>query len=658
MSTFKITISIFLVSISCKLVAEETVCTSGYDCYFNSEPIIVSATRWETSGIPTANNISVITQDQIKTSGADRIIDVLKNQPGIQVRDLYGDGSRASVDMRGFGESAAANTLILVDGRRLNTTDSNGANLQLISLKDVERIEITRGSATVLYGDQAVGGVVNIITREPKKLTGNFELSYGSYDYQTQIAQVSHRLENGLAGRLSVERRKTDNFRDNNDLDYLNAYARFSYDWASGHIFADLQRNEEEVGIPGALFANQLVTSRKQSVNPLDFNDTSSDSYRTGLGYDINNNWSLAGEFTYRNDDVTGGLTIFGTFFPLAQKRLHKSWNPRIRGSIPLGNRTMTLITGVDIEDTDYSLVSPLGIQDTTQTMQSIYALTTLPLNDQFSLTGGVRHAWLENDITDTFRFPTGANLKDEQTATTIGISYNPFSSLRFYLKREENYRFPLVDEETNFFSAQNTLLTQTGVSYEAGIEWHNNFFSTSLSGYILDLDNELVFDPITFQNLNLDQTRRDGIIYSFTFRPTDNLSLNTNYSYTNARFDSGLFNGNRIPLVAEHLFQAGLNWDFHPNWNIYAELFVITDRLAGSDFGDSFSHLPGYGIGNLNLRYHNQGFTISAGVNNIMDKEYSDNASVGFTPAFTQETAYYPAPERNFIITLGYEFD
>ena len=118
--------------------------------------------------------------------------------------------------MRGFGSTGSANTLILIDGRRINNTDLASPSLNNIFIKDIERIEITQGSFAVLYGDQAVGGVVNIITRRPTEFEAGAELGYGSYDFQSQLAHVSHRFENGTGIRASAERKRTDGYRDNN----------------------------------------------------------------------------------------------------------------------------------------------------------------------------------------------------------------------------------------------------------------------------------------------------------------------------------------------------------------------------------------------------------------------------------------------------------
>lgn len=620
------------------------------------DDIIVSATRWETTGIPTAGSISVITRSQIIESGATRVIDVLRGHGGVQIRDLYGDGSRAIVDMRGFGDSAGANTLILVDGRRLNNTDLHAPDLNFISIKDIERIEIIQGSAAVLYGDQAAGGVINIITRRPDTLNIGMYAGYGSYDHQLQALNVSNRFDNGIGLRASAERRLSDNYRDNNDLEYLNAFASISYDWNRGSVFAELQRTDEELGIPGALFANELKISRKQSSFPADFNDSIADIFRIGGTFSITRDWDIAGEYTRRDEDVDGHITFSSGFgFDFTQKRLHQSINPRIRGRIPFGNQAIMLVAGADIEKTDYELVS---FTSSKQDMKSIYVLATLPVNNVISISGGLRKAWVENKIV-TF---VPIKPDDHQTASSIGVTVTPDTHWRFFIKREDNYRIPLVDEQTDvFFSGLPELKTQTGTSYEAGAEWRYRWFSSRLLGYVLKLENELAFNPLIGlfgQNVNLDPTRRTGIIFDFSVTPMASFTFSTNYTYTDAAFENTVGAGDRVPLVAEHQLHLSAIYRFLPQWSLYGEMQFISDRVASGDIQNDFSKLPGYGVGNVNLRYDSGHWSINARINNILDKEYSDNAGVGFNPGSgDMETGYYPAPERNFMLTLGYEF-
>lgn len=614
--------------------------------------IIVSATRWETPGVPTAGSITVITRKEIIESGVMRIIDVLRGRGGVQISDLYGDGSRARVDMRGFGSTGGFNTLILVDGRRLNNTDQHDPDLNFISIRDVERIEIIQGSAAVLYGDQAVGGVINIITQQPAKFEADIQAAYGSYDRQTQTINLANQFENGIGVRVSAERALADNYRDNNNLKYINGLFRLTYDWDRGNLFASIQRTDEELGIPGDLFIPQLKISRTQTDTPLDFNDTTSEVFNGGGAYSLSPHWDIAAEYTLRNEDVESVVSLFGVPFSLDQKRLNKSFNPRLRGRFPFNGRELFIIAGADIENIDYSLVSPFGVTDSTQDMKSLYFLGTIPVDDVIDLTGGLRKTWVENDITDTFAAPADTTIKDGQAVSTFGITIKPSDNTRLFLKREDNFRFPLIDEQTSVVGFQPPLETQTGVSYEAGIEWNNQWIISKLVGYRLNLENELIFNPVTFLNSNLDPTKRTGIIFELGITPMDNISIDTQYTYTDARFDGGTFNGNRIPLVSEHQFHLGLTYRFMPYWSLYGEGLFLSNKVAGNDFAGLFPDVPGYGIGNIHLRFDYQQFNVSAGINNVLDKEYRETGSVNFG-----QTGYFPAPERNYLITLGYTF-
>ena len=613
-------------------------------------PVIVSATRWETSGIQTAGSIKVITRDQIIGSGANNVTEILQGQGGLQLTDLFGDGSRSVIDMRGFGSTGSANTLILIDGRRINNTDLASPRLNNIFIKDIERIEITQGSSAVLYGDQAVGGVVNIITRRTTEFEAGVELEYGSYDYQSQLGHVSHRFENGTGIRASAQRKRTDGFRDNNKTSYDNGFINLSYESDSSWIFAEYQRTDEDLGLPGALTATELAISRKQTLFPLDFNDSISDVLRIGGSFSITPNWNFATEYTYRKDDVAGVLTGLS----LTQDRRQKSFNPRIKGILNIANRPLTLIVGSDIERNDYILVSPFGSQIGDQEMDSVYGLATLPVNDFISITGGLRKAWHERALVDGFRFSPGDLLKDRQTASTVGITITPTISWRVFLKREDNYRFPLLDEEMNVFTLSTPLETQTGVSYEIGTEWHNNWFQTSLTGYFLDIENEINVDPTAFlENINLDETEHTGLIYEIDLSPLEQLSIGAQYTYTKTEITAGTFTDNDIPLVAEHQLHLNTNYQFMKYWNLYAEMLFISDRTAGGDFTGSLTELDGHEVANLNLKFDYGNFSASARVNNLLDEEYNGSASVNFFGA----VGFYPAPERNFIMTVGYKF-
>ena len=111
---------------------------------------------------------TVITAEEIAHSPAQTLPEIIAQTPGVQLTSLYGgvNGAKTIVDLRGFGAFATSNTLVLINGRRLNDIDMAGVDLSTIPRNSIERIEITRGnSGAVLYGDNAVGGVINIVLK-------------------------------------------------------------------------------------------------------------------------------------------------------------------------------------------------------------------------------------------------------------------------------------------------------------------------------------------------------------------------------------------------------------------------------------------------------------------------------------------------------------
>ena len=150
------------------------------------DPVIVSATRFSEPDTNVAANVSVITRDDIRNTPARDLPSMLKGSAGVDVRALYGSlGIDSTIDIRGFGETAGSNTLILLDGQRLNPIDMGSVSWSAIPLDSVQRIEIMRGAGTVLYGDKATGGVVNIITDKSGAPRAGATVGIGSYDTQT-----------------------------------------------------------------------------------------------------------------------------------------------------------------------------------------------------------------------------------------------------------------------------------------------------------------------------------------------------------------------------------------------------------------------------------------------------------------------------------------
>src|SRR4030042_4402657 len=146
------------------------------------EEVVVTATRYEEQPSKVPANITVITEKDINSSSAQNIPELLRTETGILVNDISGNRRNYTVDLRGFGETASSNILVLVDGRRVTQSDLSGVDWTEIPLERVKRIEIIRGGrGGVLYGAHATGGVINIITKEEDTFKAGAELAAGSY---------------------------------------------------------------------------------------------------------------------------------------------------------------------------------------------------------------------------------------------------------------------------------------------------------------------------------------------------------------------------------------------------------------------------------------------------------------------------------------------
>ena len=157
----------------------------------------------------------------------------------------------------------------------------------------------------VLFGDQAVGGVINIITRKPGAMRHSLELSAGSYNMVKFHGMTSQALDNGVNYLVSLDARESDNYRQHNESSYLNGFGKLGYDYSSGSVFAELQYIDDQLNTPGTLFDDEVAADRTQ-VNPNfanDFSDAKTKVGRVGLIQEISSNWSFEGELTSRDTD-------------------------------------------------------------------------------------------------------------------------------------------------------------------------------------------------------------------------------------------------------------------------------------------------------------------------------------------------------------------
>jgi len=617
------------------------------------DTVVVSATRSEQSNISTPSSITIIRRDEIEASGATHIVDIIRGRGGVQVRDFFGDGTRAAIGMRGFtSDTASSNTLVLIDGRRLNNPDLSSPDLNSISIDNIERIEIVQGSAGTLYGDQAVAGVINIITRDIKDFSANVRVDVASYNTTRLFASASNRAKNGIGFRLSVENKNSDGYRENNELDYENITGKIDYKHSKGVVFLEHQEIYEDLNTPGALSLALVNADRRQSNGLNQFNHTDTNITRLGIRHSLSQNWDLEAELTTRKSKANadfGGGDVSTSDLELNE------FTPRFIGFVPTPNGEAQFTLGADIIESKYDIASVFfGFPSSTsnkQSVRNIYGQIVIPLSNRISITTGARYSDIENDLVDSFSFPTGVDLNDNLTAAEVGISYTPTTEVRLFARADENFRFAKVNEQTFTAAGIVGLETQEGISYEFGAEWKRNQHSAKAVIYRINLDNEIDYDPsvgFSGANSNLDPTKRNGLTLEGRYQATPKLALGAQYNYVDAKFSQGVFEGNRIPFVSENTVLLTANYDISSSWKIFGELQYVGDRIQAGDFANTNQELNGYTLANLAIHYKRKNLRLSGRIKNLFDKEYSDYATFN---------AYYPAPEHNISLSVQYAY-
>lgn len=585
-----------------------------------------------------------ISLQEISASGASSLAQTLQHLAGIQLQDAVGNGSRVSLGMRGFGSNATSNTLFLINGIPITNPDLAPPNLTVIPLREIAFIEVIEGTESVLYGDQAVAGIVNVMmplkTQERLEVTCTLG-SYQQYNCYAMLNDYFHQLKYNL----SAAHNHMENYRDHNDYDQNFVLGRFDLPYQTGHLNFDFNIGNEDMQYPGALTAAQVRQDRQQANNDTDFFKDWNAFFHLQHQQYLNDDLRLSTDLALRVMHGHGILTA-----PFNQSRMIYFLKPQLKGCIYGAG----VISGVELERDSYHLGSLFGLTEDTEQKYSVFGLLNVPATAQVNVSLGLRLAQLNSHLESY----TVNDTINRAIATTVGMCYQWRHDLQWYLRRAESYRFPKADENAFVPAGVTSLRTQRGVSYETGIQWQGEQTSARIGLYQLNLRDEITFDPTQTPqqpfgaNRNLAPTVRRGLTLSGRQEITPSLAFGGQYNYVNARFQTGLNAGHRIPLVSENILLANVDYRIYGCWNIYAEAIYTGNQFPANDDANISGIMGGYTIVNVNLRFQMRNIEASFRVNNVFNKQYY------FYTVFrtsTHQDFFYPAPERNFLLTVKY---
>ncbi len=641
---------------------------------YRLDDIVITASRISTPVAEVSANISIISKEDIEEMGATTVADIFKREPGIIITNILNNPKMSQVDLRGSGETAPSNVLFLIDGRRVNGIDMSGTDLSQIPVHMIERVEIYRGPATVLFGDNAITGAINFIMKKGEgKPVIKASVMAGSDGLFTPKLSASGKQDNFSYYILSSSY-DTDGYRRNNSLNMKDLFGNLAFD-AFKNLSLSLQagHHRDTYGMPGPLSFSDLTTGRydrNDSKTPDDSANTEDNFVNLGADIKFSDDiiFSLNGSYRLRHNSFAYtssdwySMRTFETY----------GFTPKISVKTPLFGLKNTLVTGFDYyksptNSSDYSPNIWFPTDSTTKIDKSDYAFY---INDEISLFNNVlagfgyrtQKSFWDIDYKDNLGVtsPVGSTVSDKNDAFRASVNYLFGKKGNIFVTYAKGFRTPATDELFSIYTnppINRDLKTQTAREIDAGIRYNiTEWIGGSLTYFKSKTSNEIYYNPLTYLNSNYDKTARKGLEAALYLNPLKKLNLNILYSYTEAKFDGGPFDGNAIPLVPENKISGKLTYI----WNNLTTNIVITyigNRYMISDQQNQLPELPGVTTLDISFKYDFKGWETIFGIKNLTGKKYSEYGVASYPFGQPPVGNYYPSPERQFYAGFSYTY-
>ncbi len=589
----------------------------------NVGQIIVTGTRLENTTETTGSSVSVLSEQDLEDGIYRNATEAIQQVPGVDVVQSGGQGGNAGVFLRG-GNSEF--TLVMLDGIELNNPASTNRsfNISNLTLENIERIEVVRGPQSTIYGSDAMGGVINLVSKKAQEgVHTSLSSQAGSYNSFTQVGNVSY---------------------GSKQFDVSTGITQQNVGGISAASAGD--GNTEHDGYDNTSLSNRMrlaptedleLTSTTRYTN----SRTDFDNYG-GIGGDDPNRDIRNDEFFTRGDisakflerTLTPAAYIAYTRHHLADNNSPDAVSSDLLDSsfggniLTVGSRAtweptkyLSSVLGWETQgeraDSQYHSVSAYGPYDSNmdgvgQRTDSIYYETQGSYEKRYTLEAGVRRDNVSTfggattfKVAPSVRFDSGTKLR-----SSVGTGFKAPSLVELY----SSYGNP-------------DLKAQRSVGWDVGVDQDiiKDRLSGSLTYFHNYYDDLITFNPSTFVLENVDRSHTQGVEVASNVELSEQLSARLAYTYTEAENDS-----TQQALLRRPKNKNSLTVVYQPTNRIRAQ---VQWRLYSSRFDNDFNTEPpsrvtlgGYGIVDLAISYKlRESVELFAKVDNLFDKEYQE---------------------------------
>ena len=602
------------------------------------DPIVVTATRTVRNAMDTNANVEVLSGRTIETHHYSDLTEALRDVPGVSIT-RHGSGV-------GFDQTdslllnGSNKVVVLIDGMRANLNGSTFTGFNYGALKDmsnIERIEVLKGSASTLYGSDAKGGVINIITKKgsmtPKTTIGFETGSFGKEQYRLQTTGKSGKVFYTLGYMKDI----TGDYKDGHGVKVPSHSNTTS--WNAKFVAEMNEKSKVSLAV-------ERYTGNYSYQNYAYNYQTSANDKVVQKGSMRDVNLRLAWDYRI-NDHMKNQFGIY-------DHQVYSDYNNWIMDVETLGvsdqftaklGKSNELVAGFDIfqeklKDYDYlDGIYREQFSDKSVTTKAIYIQDRWDVTNRFNLTGGLRY---------THHSKSGGNTSLAVTAGyDVNKKTNVYASYKQYFIAPKLYQFysPYGSED---------LKAERGYTYEFGISHKfTDSFGAKFHIFHRKASNAIGYNLATSKYDNVDEESTNGWDISLNKAFNPRLSMDVGYTHLRVKEYTESYGNYVDRLIPNGEWHIGLNYDDHKAWAA-----SITGRGIIGRTGKVDNAFPKntYWVWDAAVNYtFKPGIRLYVKANNIFNQYYAEVTDV--TSVYSTPGQWYSAPGRNFVVGLDFTF-
>lgn len=590
------------------------------------EPVLVTATKTKTTDVSATFASEIYNADDIKASGSTSFYDFLNQNTSITVMPSFGNPYAQMLDMRGYGiGDGYENIAISVNGRRMNNIDGVPQLLSSISLNDIERIEITKGSGSVVYGDGATAGSIQIYTKKDI-VNSSISLRLGNYGRQTAafstglseesfqlLVSGDHNQADGFSATAS------DGFKDessnNNSRITLNAQPTSDL-----NLYLSKEHSNVDTRYAGKLDLVSFNQDPSQNNgSPYNHQSFKTDTIAFGIDADVTDNIHIS--LNHSQEDKESAYVSSGWL------SLYDYQSDELL--VVVKQEQFSLTSGV--QRFNGQRYSPGDTSVTSKINTAYFAQGEYYINDLTLSLGGRKESV---DYSYASDFATRISEEHKLSSFDLGLNQKINDQISIFSNFNSAFQAPNIDR---FFSGGNfnSFIEPAKVkTLNVGLNYVTATDKSKITLFRSNLHNEIYYFStgswLTSYNTNIDKSHKYGLELQNRHQLTEKLFSVVNYSYTRAIIDNendgaGTYNGKDLPGVSKHGLNVSLNYSPTVKSTVVLSHNYRSSAYAANDFSNTFSQKQAaYQSTNLSYSYTIKQLELSLAVDNIFEESNS----------------------------------